>query len=83
MLTRFTVVIILQWTQILNHYVVHLKHMLYVNYPQFKERFPECASRNIFMDIPACVYTQQTHNTRPLDCIIPKRASLINKSFIM
>ena len=37
MLTRFTVVIILQYIQILSHYVVHLKRMLYVNYPQFKD----------------------------------------------
>ena len=79
MLTRFTVVIILQYIQILNRYVVHLKHMLYVNYPQFKKRFPEGPSRNIFMDIPARLCTQHTHNTCPLDCIIPKTATLYTK----
>lgn len=37
MLTKFTVVIISQYLQRLNHYRVHLKQMLHVNYiPIFK-----------------------------------------------
>lgn len=36
MLTRLNVVIILQYIQTLNHYVVYLKLMLYVNYASIK-----------------------------------------------
>lgn len=40
MLTRLTAVIISQCIQIWNHYVVHLKLMLYVNYASIKKKKP-------------------------------------------
>ena len=36
MVTRITMVIILQCIQILRHYVIHLKLMLFVNYTSIK-----------------------------------------------